>query len=259
MPKLRDRHGGRGPNSVSAVQRRMQPTAPTVNHRRADADAVTPPTKLSVFESQVMIDSDQLQSGLSPDSTVQAFAAACNRDSNRLFITESWFAPFRARLLSALPASLTEPLVEALRDALYKRRPLETVVEFVEQQPMTWPEFERWRAARENELHLESARRGFFPWADVEAAASDENLQRTHMSQSEAQAPAILGLEGIAKPDMRAGARNCPACGRAASELSWIYFSSPAWTWQQLCGRAGWLVICQPCHLQVDFFLDRMN
>jgi hypothetical protein len=59
--------------------------------------------------------------------------------------------------------------------------------------------------------------------------------------------------------ELRARARKCPGCGRSASELSWVYFSSPAWTWEQLCGRAGWLVICRPCHLQVEHFLVEMN
>ena len=73
---------------------------------------------------------DRLRVGLSPDATVIAFVAACNRDADRLFITESWFAPFRARLSVALPQYLSAALVDALRDALYKRRPLETVVQF---------------------------------------------------------------------------------------------------------------------------------
>ena len=53
---------------------------------------------------------DELRAGLSPDDTVAAFVAACNRDRDRLFITESWFASFRARLLTALPATLSASL-----------------------------------------------------------------------------------------------------------------------------------------------------
>jgi hypothetical protein len=111
-----------------------------------------------------MNDEDQLQPGLSPESTLVAFAAACNQDANRLFITESWFRSYGARLVSALPARLTGELVEALRDALYKRRPLEMVVEFIEQQPMTWAEYAESRVQQDRKIHLESARRGLFPW-----------------------------------------------------------------------------------------------
>lgn len=202
---------------------------------------------------------DRLEVGLSPEAAIAAFQAACNQGADRLFITDSWFAPFRLRLLSALPPSLTEALVAALQDAVYKRRPLQAVVDFVEQQPITWEEFAQWDADREHRLHLQRARQGYFPWPDVEASANDEELQRRHRSHGQSQAPAILNLSGRTESDVRANARNCPGCGRPASELTWLYFSSPAWTWQQLCGRAGWLVVCTPCHLQVDFFLELMN
>lgn len=202
---------------------------------------------------------DELQIGLSADETLARFVGACNRGADRLFITESWFAPFRARLLAALPKDLSAALVEALRDAQYKRRPLETVVQFVEQQPMTWPEFEQWRVERAHEWHLEHARTGFFPWKDVEASENDEQLQRVHFSERDCEAPAMLHLEGGQRVALRNDARDCPGCGREPSDLKWVYFSSPDWTWRQLCGRAGWLVICEACHMQVDFFLDRMN
>jgi hypothetical protein len=69
----------------------------------------------------------------------------------------------------------------------------------------------------------------------------------------------MLTFAGVSEVELRARARNCPGCDRPESELTWLYFSSPAWTWRRLCGRAGWLVLCRPCHLQVDFFLERMN
>ena len=101
-----------------------------------------------------------MRCGLSPAETITAFTAACNRDATVLFITESWFAPFKDRLLAALPPALTEPLADALRDALYKHRNLSTVVEFIEQQPMTWNEYDLWRVERDREEHLERARVG---------------------------------------------------------------------------------------------------
>jgi hypothetical protein len=57
----------------------------------------------------------------------------------------------------------------------------------------------------------------------------------------------------------RPPARACPGCGRPPEALTWIYFASPGWTWEQLCGRAGWLLVCKPCHLQVEFYLEAMN
>lgn len=196
---------------------------------------------------------DGLRSGLSPAETIAAFTASCNRDATALFITESWFAPFKDRLLAALPPALTEPLVEALRDALHKHRNLSTVVQFVEQQPMTWAEYDVWRVEYDREEHLERARNVYFPWKDVIASEGNASLQRTHSAIGEEALPAD------ALETLRTMARACPQCRRQASELDWIYFSSPAWTWNKLCGRARRLVVCKPCHLQVEFFLHVMN
>ncbi len=48
----------------------------------------------------------------------------------------------------------------------------------------------------------------------------------------------------------------CPICGKNYVEL---YFSSPDWTWQQLCGRAGTMKICIDCMKQAHFHLELMN
>ena len=70
-----------------------------------------------------------------------------------------------------------------------------------------------------------------FPWEDVEACMNNE------------AEPAVAGMV-------------CPECGR---KLRWIHFCSPAYTWQQLCGRAGALAICEDCHKQVYFNCEVMN
>lgn len=194
---------------------------------------------------------DGLRPGLSPVEAVAAFTAACNRDATVLFITESWVASFKDRLRTALPPALTDPLVAALRDALYKRRHLAAVVEFIEQQPMTWVQYDLACEDRYREADLERARTGYFSWEEVIASEDNAALQRAHAPSGEKAVPADAA--------MRTNARACPQCCRPASELDWIYFSSPAWTWKKLCGRAGWLVVCKPCHLQVAFFLQLMN
>jgi transcriptional regulator with XRE-family HTH domain len=51
----------------------------------------------------------------------------------------------------------------------------------------------------------------------------------------------------------------CSTCGASPDSLTWVRFVSPPWTWAKLCGRAGWLTICEVCHLQVDFFREAMN
>lgn len=86
---------------------------------------------------------------------------------------------------------------------------------------------------------------GQYPCEDVDYARHNERLQRKH----------ALGEAG----KYRATAKPCPKCGRPSSELAWFYFESPKWTWDNLCGRAGWMTVCDACRAQVDFFLEVIN
>lgn len=87
---------------------------------------------------------------------------------------------------------------------------------------------------------------GQFPWEDIEAARKNKWLQREH--------PLTEGQQHYA-----AKAKACPQCQTTAAQLAWFYFDSPEETWEHLCGRAGWMTVCDHCHLQVDFFMDMMN
>ena len=85
-----------------------------------------------------------------------------------------------------------------------------------------------------------------FPWEHVMACVSDAKLKKKHPMRKAKQ-------EGLpfAKP--------CPKCNASPSDLKWVYFESPPQTWEWLCGRAGWMTICEPCHRQVQFFCQVMN
>jgi len=85
-----------------------------------------------------------------------------------------------------------------------------------------------------------------FPWADVDAARKNSRLQRKHSLEEGTDAHF-------------SSAKACPKCGAPPDKLSWFYFESPKWTWEKLCGRAGWMTVCDKCHLQVDFFVGIMN
>jgi hypothetical protein len=85
-----------------------------------------------------------------------------------------------------------------------------------------------------------------YPWEHVNASRHNQRLQQKHKPDE-----ALARYEGKAKP--------CPKCGRTFRDLAWFYFESPEWTWENLCGRAGWMAVCDACHLQVDFFLERLN
>ncbi len=125
---------------------------------------------------------DGLEPGLSPTAAVAAFETACKRNRDTLFITESWFTPFRARLLSALPSELTASLVDSLRDALYQRQSLATVVQFVERQPITWEQFTEWRAEedrqRVRQTLLVSAKTGYSPWDPLDHRWNPDSIDR---------------------------------------------------------------------------------
>lgn len=78
----------------------------------------------------------------------------------------------------------------------------------------------------------ECAKRVFFPWRDVLACLFTKH---EHLVLSESV---------------------CPECGE---RLVVFKFSSPAWTWNNLCGRSGFMTICPNCPKQVDFLLTMMN
>lgn len=82
-------------------------------------------------------------------------------------------------------------------------------------------------------------------WAEMQALRVDPVAQ----SRGDAAAREIL----------LSRARACPKCRRPPTELAWIYYSSPPETWEQLCGRSGWIMICDHCEIQVDFMVTFMN
>ena len=79
-----------------------------------------------------------------------------------------------------------------------------------------------------------------FPWR-MSKRWKNQWLQREH--------PVAEGL-GI----YAAKAKACPRCHTAAGQLIWFYFDTPSEMWEHLCGRAGWMTVCDRCHLQVGFF-----
>jgi hypothetical protein len=85
-----------------------------------------------------------------------------------------------------------------------------------------------------------------YPWEDVEASRRNRRLQKTHRLP-----------EGIRSHF--AEARPCPQCQSPADALSWFYFRSPKETWEQECGVAGWIAVCDRCRVQVNFFIAAMN
>ncbi len=89
-----------------------------------------------------------------------------------------------------------------------------------------------------------------YPWEDVEASRRNRRLQKRHRVKERV-------ADGL--PRHFAYARPCPKCGAAKEKLSWFYFRSPKETWENLCGIEGWMGVCDPCHMQVNFFSEVMS
>jgi len=172
--------------------------------------------------------------GITVDEALAAFVAACNR-RDTLFITEAWFSPHAERLRRGLSNPITEDEAHMLRELVRERVSFGAVFDWMDRKPMSWAEYTERQAAeaeRSTALRMET---GIFPWEDVEAARANTQLQEKARRDSPFEGTGV-----------------CPRCGEP---LTWVYFSSPAWTWRAMCGRAGWLGLCDPCHLQVDFDL----
>jgi len=180
---------------------------------------------------------DELRAGITIDAALEAFRNGCNQGPDRLFITDSWFEDRERRLRAHLPPVLTAEIADALRDAVLQTRHIDSVLDWLEHGALPWPDYEAWRAEENRRLEMERMRQGYFPWEDVEAC-------RKRRGRSP-------------RPEERAIA--CPECHTPGERLTWIHFSSPAWTWQNLCGREGWLTVCDRCHLQVQFFAEMIS
>ncbi len=87
-----------------------------------------------------------------------------------------------------------------------------------------------------------------FPREDVERSRRNTRLQNAKFVREE--------RERLAQTSHPC---ECPNCGKTAKELEWVYFRSPKWTWENLCGREGWLAICDDCDRQVDFICTILN
>lgn len=88
-----------------------------------------------------------------------------------------------------------------------------------------------------------------FPREDVEACLQDKKLQE--------EAESDVYSHGMSE-EMKASRIGAIGAG-APERIRWIYFNSPDWTWQSLCGRSGWLLTDPETIDQYDFVLEKMN
>tara|TARA_B100000686_G_scaffold170919_1_gene178165 strand:+ start:322 stop:1008 length:687 start_codon:yes stop_codon:yes gene_type:complete len=83
------------------------------------------------------------------------------------------------------------------------------------------------------EMNGVAIKKDLFPWEDVEVC-----LRKQRQSKK---------IDTSTK---------CPECG---NPVTVILFTSPPWTWENLCGREGYLTICDECRAQLGFQQTVMN
>ena len=220
-----------------------------------------------------------MRAGQSRDVALDAFCAACNKGPEVLFITESWITPRLHMLKLFLSDPLTAADVDILQRLLNKDRSFGDVLEWLEDhRAQTWSEFMALRARKATKQWLREMAEGYSALereCDRELSPEVPSLEGTQewssalieeVSERSAAAPASLRLGGGAGPSLeQAKARYrdhsvaCPGCGTAALDLRWVYFVSDKLSWARLRGQAGWMTLCDPCRLRVDYFLEAMN
>jgi hypothetical protein len=84
----------------------------------------------------------------------------------------------------------------------------------------------------------------YFPWHIVGHSQGNPELQSYH---------------GV-KEEYLDEANSCPKCGTPPERLRWVYVRQDPdpseRPWDRSC-REGYLLICEQCMLQVDFFCER--
>ena len=134
-------------------------------------------------------------------------------------------------------AVATAELVETIMHKLGITSPIEEFVELYNRTlPVGFPVYliniaPLWKS-EDRSKYPECAKNVFFQWRDILACMF---TKYEHLPLSE---------------------RVCPECGERM--ITFLY-TSPAWTWNSLCGRAGVITICPSCPRQVEFSLTMMN
>jgi hypothetical protein len=183
--------------------------------------------------------------GMTRRRAMEQFVAHSNQGPDVLFPTEHWFLTHHERVRAQLPDLLDEDHAQALDDLLHKRKRARTFLTWLDHRPWPWYAVDTLVTRLERGSLLEARERGFFPWTDVDACRGASSP--SHFSSARPRPHGDDTLEG------------CHGCGRPATQLEWLCFSSPGWTWRRLCGRAGWMGICADCRYQIHFFMDVLS
>lgn len=88
-----------------------------------------------------------------------------------------------------------------------------------------------------------------FPDEDVRASMGNARLQSEHRLD-ELPPDLLKEMNQLRERVLSEG---------AGPSTAWIYFESPGWTWENLCGRAGWLLYDPESGEQYEFLIEVMS
>jgi hypothetical protein len=191
---------------------------------------------------------------------LQAFRQCVNQPGT-IFSTDTWLLPKLERMRQLMHEPITDDEAAAMVDVLYQRREMRSLIEWLEDEPVSWTGHFIRAAFRAEEVHRqrqeelrkldEDWEKGITPLNDFAANVG------TPEPEEDAQRRAELLRD--AKAEHLPGARPCPSCGTPPEYLEWFQYSSPPSTWENLCGRGGWKTRCRFCLREVDLFVELLN
>jgi len=200
---------------------------------------------------------DSIRSETPREDALRAFREAVNQP-NTMFSTDHWLLPKLERLRQLLHDPITDDEAMALLDVLYERHRMKDLLEWLEAEPMSWPNFFVYRRFLEEEAERkrrEELRNADEEWARGVHKPGLFNDLFTPEQRAEMEAEHLAA----ARKEYLSIAKSCPRCGTPSEYLEWFHYSSPPSTWANLCGRAGWKTRCKFCGQEVDFFVTMMN
>lgn len=199
---------------------------------------------------------NRIRKGAPVADVLSAFSDSVDQP-NTTFSTPRWLLPKLECLTVLLHDPITGDEAAALLDVLYDRRRMKDLLEWLEGESISWPNFfvrrkfleeeaERVRREELRQADEEWAQRNT-EWGVRESLLTVEELDKLEADRAEARKECL----SQAKP--------CPRCGTPPEHLEWFYYFSCPSSWANWHGRGGWKTRCKTCLQQVDFFVGMMN
>jgi hypothetical protein len=203
---------------------------------------------------------DRITPGMQREDALRALRECVNQPGT-IFSTDFWLLPKLERLRQLLHEPITGDEAAAIVDVLYQRREMRSLIEWLEDEPVSWRgHFIRaaFRAEEVQRQRQEELRKLDEEWEKGITPLNSPDVG-PGMPDPEEEARRRAELLTDAKARHLPKAVPCPSCRTPPEHLEWFWYSSPPSTWENLCGRAGWKTRCRFCLREVNFFIELLN